>query len=316
MNISNTFCVEHIWLNFVVRKEIAMVYRKKILLALLEMFGGELSATDLQKLLFLVSEKQVERKYDFVPYKFGCFSFQAMADRNSLIKDGYLENSKNWKVNFQNGNFIDSLKEDDRRALGRVKTQFGIFTTSDLIRYIYTNYPYFAINSEIATRYLSHEEMEVVERYKPDGNEEQMFTIGYEGRTLEQYLNVLIRQNIKVLCDVRKNPLSRKYGFAKRTLQNACEAVNIKYIHLPELGIVSEKRKDLKSQSDYDSLFHDYEQAILPNETKALSFIQSLTKTYGRVALTCYEALPQQCHRTRVANAVHDLDDSIPIKHL
>ncbi|WP_348602891.1 DUF488 family protein [Bartonella tribocorum] len=42
------------------------------------------------------------------------------------------------------------------------------------------------------------------------------FTIGYEGKSLENYLNCLLENNIKILCDVRKNPISRKYGFSKR----------------------------------------------------------------------------------------------------
>ncbi len=293
-----------------------MVYRKKILLALIEEFGGELSPTDLQKLLFILSDKQIDSKFDFVPYKFGCFSFQAMADKNNLIKEGYLENTKNWKTIITNANYIDTLKDDDKKSIQKLKLQYKNASTNDLIRYVYLNYPYFAINSEIAHKHLSSNELKLIEKFRPKDSNESLFTIGYEGRSLEKYLNILIKENIKVLCDVRKNPLSRKYGFAKKTLQNACESVNIKYIHLPELGIVSDKRKNLKSQADYDSLFIDYEKTVLPNQNKAIQLIYDLQKNYGRVALTCYEEMPKQCHRTRVANVVHNLENSIPLKHL
>lgn len=293
-----------------------MLYRKKILLAIVELFGNEISATDFQKILFLFSEKQADRKYDFVPYKFGCFSFQAMADKNSLIKEGYLANTRNWKNNVQDANFIYALEDVDRKILSKLKLQIGSLSTDELIRQVYLNYPYFAINSEIVSKYLDAKEIEIVSRFRPKTTKEGVFTIGYEGRSLENYLNTLIQQNIKILCDVRKNPLSRKYGFAKKTLQNACESVNIRYIHLPELGIVSEKRKNLNTQIDYDKLFVDYEKEVLPNQQKEIKLIHSLIKTYGRVALTCYEALPIQCHRTRVANAVHSLDLNIPIIHL
>ncbi|MBN1822605.1 MAG: DUF488 domain-containing protein [Prolixibacteraceae bacterium] len=293
-----------------------MLYRKKILLAIVELFDNEISATEFQKILFLFSEKQADRKYDFVPYKFGCFSFQAMADKNSLIKEGYLANTKNWKNIIRDGNFIYSLVETDRKILSKIKLQVGNLSTNELIRQIYLNYPYFAINSEIVSKHLNEKEIEIVNRFKPKNTAEGIFTIGYEGKSLENYLNILIQQNIKILCDVRKNPLSRKYGFAKKTLQNACESVNIKYIHLPELGIISKKRKKLNSQNDYDRLFIDYEKEILPTHQKEIKFILSLIKNYGRVALTCYEALPKQCHRTRVANAVHLLDLNIPIIHL
>lgn len=293
-----------------------MIYRKKILLSIVELFGGELSATNFHKLLFLFSEKQTERKYVFVPYKYGCFSFQAMADKNSLIKDGYLENSKYWKIIAKNDNFIITLNENDRKSLQKIKLQFGEFSTKDLIRYVYLNYPYFAINSEIVANCLTDKEIKLVEKFRPRNENIGLFTIGYEGRSIEKYLNILIQQNIKVLCDVRKNPLSRKYGFAKRTLQNACESVNIKYIHLPELGIVSEKRKNLNNQTDYDNLFIYYEKKVLPTQKNAIKFIYSLISNYRRVALTCFEAMPRQCHRTRIANSVHSLDETIPLKHL
>ena len=293
-----------------------MIYRKKILLAITELFGGKLTATDFQKLLFLFTDQQSTGSYDFIPYKYGCFSFQAMADKNSLIKDGYLNNNKNWETTSENANFIQSLKEEDRKALQKVKARFNNYSTNDLIRHIYINYPYFAINSEIAKNILSCDELAIIERFKPTKEAPKLFTIGYEGRSLEKYLNLLIQQNIKVLCDVRKNPLSRKYGFAKRTLQNACESVNIKYLHLPELGIVSEKRKNLKTQTDYDVLFTEYENTVIACENKAINFIYNLITNYGRVALTCFEASPKQCHRSKVANAVHKLEAAIPIKHL
>ena len=82
-----------------------MIYRKKILLALTELFGGELTATDFQKLLFIFSIEQADNKYDFVPYKYGCFSFQSLADKSKLIKEGYLDNTKNWKLRLKKERF-------------------------------------------------------------------------------------------------------------------------------------------------------------------------------------------------------------------
>ena len=293
-----------------------MFYRKKLLLAVTEIFGGEISATDFQKLLFIFSNQQSDRKYEFIPYKFGCFSFQAMADKNNLVKDGYLENTKSWKLTCKNGNFINSLNSIDRNHLQKFKKEYSKKTSQELIKYVYTNYPYYAINSEIATKYLSNNEIEVVRRFKPTIETQSLFTIGYEGRSIEKYLNILINKNIKVLFDVRKNPISRKYGFSKKTLQNACEAVGIKYKHIPELGIISDKRKSLKTQKDYDDLFLEYEHTTILKEKKSIKFIYDIMNNYNRVALTCFEALPIHCHRTRVANAVHNLNENIPLKHL
>jgi uncharacterized protein (DUF488 family) len=129
-------------------------------------------------------------------------------------------------------------------------------------------------------------------------------TIGYEGRSLESYLNELLRAAVTVLCDVRRNPLSRKYGFSKGTLSKACEGVGIRYAHLPELGIASEQRRELHTQADYDALFADYEREGLPQRGAALETIHAWVAAGERVALTCFERLPQQCHRHCVAEAL------------
>ena len=70
-----------------------LYYRRKLLLAVLEVFGGSLSSKMLQKYLFLVTRGQEVKVYDFVPFKYGCFSFQAEQDLDALVKLGYLINT-------------------------------------------------------------------------------------------------------------------------------------------------------------------------------------------------------------------------------
>jgi uncharacterized protein (DUF488 family) len=126
-------------------------------------------------------------------------------------------------------------------------------------------------------------------------------TIGYEGHSLESYLAVLTEAGVSVLCDVRRNPLSRKRGFSKNALAMACEAAGIRYEHLPELGIASEERKHLRVQADYDALFERYRREWLPEQGEALDRIHAWLSAGERVALTCYEHLANQCHRQCVA---------------
>jgi len=71
---------------------------------------------------------------------------------------------------------------------------------------------------------------------------------------------------VTILCDVRRNALSRKYGFSKKTLGNACQNLGIRYEHLPELGIASARRKELHTQADYDRLFSAYEEDTLKHQ--------------------------------------------------
>lgn len=74
-------------------------YRRKIILALLQLFDGQLDKIRLQKLLFLFAIKQSYNGrtcYDFIPYKFGCYSYSANADMTAMITRGFLtEDEKN-----------------------------------------------------------------------------------------------------------------------------------------------------------------------------------------------------------------------------
>ena len=169
----------------------------------------------------------------------------------------------------------------------------------------YWRFPYYATRSELLDKLaLEPEALARIAAAKPKRQAAGLLTIGYEGRSLEGYLNELLRAGVTVLCDVRRNPLSRKYGFSKGTLSKACAGVGIRYEHLPELGIASEARQELATQADYDALFEEYERASLPGQGAALEKIAGWIAAGDRVALTCYERLPEQCHRHCVAEAL------------
>ena len=80
--------------------------------------------------------------------------------------------------------------------------------------------------------------------------------------------------------------------------------MDIKYIHVPQLGINSDQRQDLRSQKDYDILFDIYERTTLKENADALNYVRGLIDSEKRVALTCFEKDPKQCHRSRVAKAL------------
>lgn len=294
-----------------------MYYRRKIILSLLEVFGNELEKIQLQKLLLLLNRFQEKPSYDFVPYKYGCFSFQANADLNTMIKYKQVESSDNSWIRIDNQSYIKSLKNKDKQALSDLKRVFGKKTTNELITLTYQRYPYFAINSAIAKQVLNREEFLKVEKLKQKPRETCLFTIGYEGITLEAYLNKLIEKGVSALIDVRRNSVSMKYGFSKKQLSNACEGVNIHYYHFPKLGIVSEKRKELNSQKDYDELFEDYKENNLKNTVTTQEKILELLVKHNRLALTCFEANVCQCHRKPLAEAITRLPNfHYKLKHI
>jgi uncharacterized protein (DUF488 family) len=285
-------------------------YRHKILLALLQAFGGKLGNVDLQKYLFLFTELcQSDKSYEFVPYKYGCFSFQSYADRTKLIEMGAISASQeHWQL-AASVDYLSQLTQGDKQKLLNFHEHFAVMKGEVLVREVYTRFPYYAIRSEIAGKLLSAEQLQAVEQARPKAKGAAFYTIGYEGKSFEHYLNQLIRHEVKLLCDVRKNPLSRKYGFSKKTLSETLAKLDIEYVHLPELGIVSEKRQVLNTKQDYERLFAEYETTTLRQNDAALHKLFSLYKRYQRVAITCFEAESCMCHRGRVAKALQLLPE-------
>jgi uncharacterized protein (DUF488 family) len=63
-----------------------------------------------------------------------------------------------------------------------------------------------------------------------------LYTIGYEKRSLAEYLALLREHRIAVLVDVRETPWSHKPGFSKAPLAAALEADGIEYLHAAFAG--------------------------------------------------------------------------------
>jgi uncharacterized protein (DUF488 family) len=286
-----------------------LYYRRKILLALLQAFNGQLGKTDLQKLLLIVSKLQNKPSFDFVPHRFGCYSYQSSWDLRALkAYDIITESEAGWSI-IKAEDYQGMLTNDDKSHVNHVARVYKNYTTDQLIRATYLKFPYYAIRSERASNILNEQELKKIQQYAPTKDTKALFTIGYEGITIETYFNKLIRNNVKVLCDVRRNAISQKMGFSKNTLSGVCASLDIKYIHIPSLGIPSEKRQSLKTQKDYDILFAEFESIYLINQADNLHGILSLLDNYNRVALTCFEALPCQCHRSKVAKGITELPE-------
>lgn len=286
-----------------------MFYRRKIILALIELLGGEVEKLRFQKLLFLYAMRKSKPEYDFVPYKFGCYSYSAKADMNTMVKKGYLEETENKYGKLDSTNYFQKLKPADRTLLQEVVSDYGNMNSNTLIKHTYLNFPFYAIRSTIAHEMLPGKLYERIENAVPKDEETTLFTIGYEGISLEMYLQKLVRNNIKLLVDVRKNPLSMKFGFSKTLLKRYCNSLGIEYKHIPDVGINSDKRQQLETQKDYDRLFAEYRKTTLMETTEAQNQILGLLKDHKRIALTCFEAEPCQCHRTHLASYISQLPE-------
>ena len=281
-----------------------MFYRRKLLLSLLEIFGNELEKIRLQKLLFLLTKKQVKQDYEFVPYKFGCYSFSANADLTAMVKKGLITETDASFRKHDNISHFELLRRLDKKLINDTKEFYGNMNSNSLMKHTYINHPFWAIKSIVAKDILTPALYQRVEDAKPKIKEKILYTIGYEGISLENYFLKLLSNDVKVLVDVRRNPLSMKFGFSKTLLQRYCKALEIEYIHFPEVGIHSNERQELNSQNDYDELFNNYKSENLPKTIDTQNQIIDILERKHRIALTCFEANICQCHRKHLAEAI------------
>jgi len=291
--------------------------RQRLLLTLLDAVGEPVGHTDFQKLLLLYTQEcEATPSYDFVPYKFGAFSFTSYADKRKLIAEGLLaDDDQNWRLTGRGQAAARKQAVEPLRVAGFCRRHANLRGNA-LLAEQYRRHPYYATRSEILDKLrLDSDTLAHIAAARPKRKPAGLVTIGYEGRSLEGYLNAVLRDGVTVLCDVRRNPLSRKYGFSKGALSKASEGVGIRYEHLPELGIASDERRNLKTQTDYDALFAHYRRHDLPKQSAALTKIRRWIEHGERVALTCYEAQPCQCHRHCVAEALERMDGASMSAH-
>ena len=288
--------------------------RLNFLLAFIEIFEEPLTSIDLMKLLFLYCKKQNLTYYSFFPYMYGCFSYDVYKDKRSLIEKGFLLNDENHFITSGPSDALNSLTQSEKKSLFLFHKKTSQLRGDPLIRKTYLEYPEYMKLSTIKNRILSTEEIESLEGSNelPFEESKAIFTIGYEGISIDEYLRRLIKENIDILIDVRQNPRSMKFDFNHNKLYDYLNKVSIQYIGIPELGIPSFLRIDLTSDDAYNKLFSFYDSNIIPAQIDKIEQIAEMIKKGHRVALTCFEKDYNHCHRYRIAKKIyHDYDFEI-----
>jgi uncharacterized protein (DUF488 family) len=131
----------------------------------------------------------------------------------------------------------------------------------------------------------------------------QIFTIGYEGTTVPEFIASLQKAGVERVIDVRALPLSRRPGFSKSPLRAALEEMSIEYVHLKALGTPAEGRTAARA-GRYEDLKRIYAgQLELPEAIAQSAQMLELAREKPS-ALLCMEREPAHCHRTLLLDAV------------
>jgi len=131
----------------------------------------------------------------------------------------------------------------------------------------------------------------------------RLFTIGYEGATVGEFLAALQSAGVERVIDVRAIPNSRRPGFSKTPLRNALAEAGVDYVHLRALGTPADGRAAARA-GRHDDLERIYAgQLELPEAIAEGAQMVGLAEEKP-TALLCYERDPAACHRSLLLSAL------------
>jgi uncharacterized protein (DUF488 family) len=139
----------------------------------------------------------------------------------------------------------------------------------------------------------------------------KIFTIGYEQSRPEAVLAALKKAKVQLMVDTRAVAASRKPGFSKRQLAAALDEAGIAYLHLQKLGTPAEGRTAARA-GRMDALWRIYDKHLKTHDAvEAMDELLGLVQSGKRICLLCFERDPAQCHRSRIAEIVHERSGAV-----
>lgn len=132
-----------------------------------------------------------------------------------------------------------------------------------------------------------------------------LYTIGYEGLTIDEFIARLEAADVTALYDVRDLPLSHKRGFSKNGLATALAHAGIRYHHWKALGAPKPVRDRYHADHDWPAFAAVYRRH-LATQGDTLRELAAAART-ETACLLCFEAEPARCHRSIIAAEAHRL---------
>lgn len=131
-----------------------------------------------------------------------------------------------------------------------------------------------------------------------------LYTVGHGNRTLDELLNLLLGAGIQILVDVRAHPQSRRHPqFSEESLRAAVEKAGMVYHWAGrQLGGLRPPR----AQSLHTALLEDGMRGFADYmdtsafQTAAAQLVRLAAR--APLAILCAERMPEQCHRSLIAD--------------
>jgi uncharacterized protein (DUF488 family) len=262
----------------------------------------------LMKWLFLLAHEsdwgRRDPPYDFVPYHYGPFSFVAYHDLRVLGDRGILDQTEE-EVRFRARARI-TLRPAARNAAGATMDQYGSMPLDDLLRHVYSVYPWYALLSK-------RRDLAPPPPARPVAPP-KVYTVGYAGRNIDGFLDLLLRAGLAGVVDVRGTPLSRCFGFSRGPLTGHLEKLGLTYMPFPQLGVPAAERNGGRTTASRRALFEAYRARV---ETEGDGLVEALCDAVASrpLALMCMESRAEECHRGVLASIIAERS-GLPVEHL
>lgn len=132
-----------------------------------------------------------------------------------------------------------------------------------------------------------------------------VWTIGHSTRPIEEFLGLLDEHRIKLLIDVRRFPVSKRYAqYDEANLRNSLASAGLEYLWLPELGGRRNPRRDSPNTGWRNAGFRGYADHMMTREfTRGLERVIESAK-HTRLVLMCAESVWWRCHRGLISDAL------------
>lgn len=141
-----------------------------------------------------------------------------------------------------------------------------------------------------------------------------VFTIGYEGAALENFVATLIQAGVQHVLDIRELPQSRRRGFSKKALSAALDEAGLSYEHCKQLGDPKPGR-DAARAGRMEEFRRIFEAHLSQQETVEALELAADRATEKPTVLLCYERDPKHCHRNLVAKRLAGMK-AVQVRHL
>ena len=130
-----------------------------------------------------------------------------------------------------------------------------------------------------------------------------LFTIGYEGTTVDRVIAALRQAGVAHLVDVRAVPSSRKPGFSRRLLEATALAAGLQYTHLRALGTPKPGR-DAARRGDAATMQRIFDAHMQAPEPQAELARAVAISREAPCCLLCFERDHRMCHRDILAGLI------------